>query len=144
MNGPPDTLGLAQQDSVPLGPQFNPAPGPAPTQLGRVTQADPLQIRLAHSASDEHAAHVPLLHNALAQSFATPHPKPFLQDPHGPPQSTSVSPPFCFPSPQLAGTQCPLPQTPLVQSPPSAQPFVSPHGEHFPPQSTSVSSPLWT
>jgi hypothetical protein len=60
-----------------------------------------------------------------------------------PPQSTSVSPPFCTPSLQVGAAQSPLTHEPLRQSlpvehvSPTAQP-----AQAVPPQSTSDSSPF--
>jgi hypothetical protein len=60
-----------------------------------------------------------------------------------PPQSTSVSLPFCTPSAHEPGLQTPELQTLLRQSPATRQVFVAAQAEHeFPPQSTSVSLPF--
>src|SRR4051794_1031499 len=59
-----------------------------------------------------------------------------------PPQSTSVSLPFCTASLHDAGVQVPA-QTLLVQSPLTAQAALSEQRPHEPPQSTSVSPPFW-
>jgi hypothetical protein len=63
-----------------------------------------------------------------------------------PPQSTSVSAPFCTPSLQLAGVQVPVPpQTFDTQSEPFRHFLPSAHGAHVvPPQSMSVSVPSFT
>jgi hypothetical protein len=62
-----------------------------------------------------------------------------------PPQSTSLSVPFCTPSVHEGGAHTVAVQTPLAQSPAIAHAFVSEHGGQVPPpQSTSVSAPFFT
>jgi len=59
-----------------------------------------------------------------------------------PPQSTSVSVPFCTPSLQSGAAQVPPEQTRLVQSIPTLQPEPGSQGGHGPPQSGPVSPPF--
>jgi hypothetical protein len=60
-----------------------------------------------------------------------------------PPQSVSVSKPFCAPSLQVATWQTLPAQTEVTQSLPTAQCFAAAHLAHdAPPQSTSVSPPF--
>jgi hypothetical protein len=63
-----------------------------------------------------------------------------------PPQSTSVSLPFCTPSPQLGVAQTPPLHTPLAQSVPNVQLPAVPQRWQLvaPPQSTSLSPPFFT
>src|SRR4030095_336172 len=68
-----------------------------------------------------HASQVPLLQYWLVQSCATMHPMPLAHcfvGAHLPPQSTSVSSPFCIMSLQFGGSTVP-PSPPL---PPSGEP----------------------
>ena len=65
---------------------------------------------------------------------------------HVPPQSTSVSVPFCFPSEQEGWAQVKAPgvQTPLSQSRASRQARPLTHLGQFPPQSVADSLPFFT
>jgi hypothetical protein len=93
------------------------------------------------------ARQIPFTHTSFAQSAGTRHVSPVGHPAQtGPPQSTSVSPPFLTPSMQLGGTHLPDWQLSLMQSLPT--PHESPFGhagapsligELEPPQSTSVS-----
>lgn len=53
------------------------------------------------SMEEAQAWQIPSAHSALAQSFRLEHVWPLAQRGQGPPQSISVSSPFCFPSAQL-------------------------------------------
>jgi hypothetical protein len=61
-----------------------------------------------------------------------------------PPQSTSVSAPFCTLSVQLAPWQMLPTHTPLWQSPPPVHCLPAAHLPQLPPQSMSVSVPFFT
>src|SRR4051794_7813704 len=93
--------------------------------------------------------HLPLLQTPLRQSLLPPHLALAPQRGQGvaPPQSTSLSPPFCFASVQVGATQTSIAQIPLWQSPATLQawPFTQalPCDEQTPPQSTSVSVPFF-
>ena len=86
------------------------------------------------------------VHTPLWQSVGAEHESPVAQLlPQLPPQSISVSVPFCTPSLQVGAWQTFEVHTPLSQSPPTAQPWPTVHGEQVPPpQSTSVSAPFCT
>jgi hypothetical protein len=80
----------------------------------------------------------------MTQSLVRTQPWPGPQGPHEPPpQSTSVSPPFCCESVHDAATHAPPAQAPLAQSAGFAQAFPAAQAEHGPPQSTSVSPPVF-
>jgi hypothetical protein len=127
LNVPPGTGSVVQQLSLPAGPHVF-VPMVPPRQLGG-------------------SAHVPFTQNGPAQSVGRAHFFPITQ--RGvvaplPPQSTSVSLPFCTLS-VGEGAWHTLPvQTPLVQSvAPTLQALPSAHfGAWPPPQSTSVSLPF--
>jgi hypothetical protein len=88
--------------------------------------------------------HVPLLQFPDTQSPFTLQLSVSAQSGHGPPQSTSVSPPFCTPSLHDAARHTKAEHTLLVQS--AFTRHVSPgpqSGQVPPPQSTSVSVPFW-
>jgi hypothetical protein len=95
----------------------------------------------------EHSRQTPPTQWPLVQSVPATHALPFAQAGHcGPPQSTSVSPPFLCPSEHVAAgcEQTPPVQTPLSQSLPVVQPLPSAHFGHVgPPQSMSVSVPFF-
>jgi hypothetical protein len=104
-----------------------------------------------HACPFGRSAQCRLWQTPLVQSDDAAHPAPvpqvFACPSHvAPPQSTSVSVPFCTPSEHVAAWHVfPALQILLVQSPPTLHFLVSPHGEHdAPPQSTSVSSPSIT
>jgi hypothetical protein len=79
----------------------------------------------------------------LAQSLLTLHGSALPQGGHVPPQSTSVSEPFCTPSEQLGIWQTPFWQTLSMQSEPTRHVLPSAHaGQALPPQSTAVSVPF--
>jgi hypothetical protein len=92
-------------------------------------------------------AHCPITHEPLAQSWASPQPRPSAQSAHtAPPQSTSLSAPFFSPSEQVGSVwQSPPAHEALAQSLSIAHVAPSPQaGQIAPPQSTSLSprSPL--
>ena len=66
------------------------------------------------------------------------------QPPQGPPQSTSLSPPFLMPSAQPGSPQWPLPHQPLMQFASVRQPWPrGQRGQSPAPQSTPVSTPFF-
>jgi hypothetical protein len=77
----------------------------------------------------------------LWQSPATTHVLPTPQSAQGPPQSTSLSPWFFTPSPQVGAAHWPLLQTPLAQSLAPRHVFAAAQRGHgvAPPQSASLS-----
>jgi hypothetical protein len=105
-----------------------------------------MSVSLPSFRPSPHDTHVPGLEPEqmlLEQSALVPQCFVSAQGLHEPPQSTSVSVPFCTLSVQLAGVQVLAAgsQTLLLQSAPTRQFRVSAHGPHEPPQSTSVSVP---
>src|SRR5205085_2483891 len=91
------------------------------------------------------AAHAPARHWPLWQSPAIMHARPFGHGAHGPPQSTSLSPPSLIPSPHAEVEQRWLAHSRLWQSDPARQWRLGAHPGHTPPpQSTSVSAPFFT
>jgi len=85
----------------------------------------------------------PPLHELVWQSPFATQVAPSPQAPQlGPPQSTSLSPPFLTPSEHVGAWQTPLTHTPLWPSPPLEQPPPVPHAAHGPPQSMPVSPPF--
>src|SRR5262245_62034016 len=81
----------------------------------------------------------------LSQSRSVRHSWLVPQGPHtGPPQSSSVSLPFCTPSSQRAETQAKSRQEPLWQSSLPRHCLPVTHLSHSPPQSRSVSLPFAT
>ena len=91
------------------------------------------------------AAHTWLTHTALKQSLSTEHVSPESHpEQTSPPQSTSVSAPFCAPSSQaIRSLHTPSPQNPEAQSLLCTQARPSAHAaQSIPPQSISVSTPF--
>jgi hypothetical protein len=88
---------------------------------------------------------LPPSHTPLSQSRPTLQPPSGPQGAHSlPPQSTSVSLPFCTLSSQRAGAHTESTQEPLSQSGPSPQASPLPHGvSQDPPQSMAVSLPFF-
>ena len=89
----------------------------------------------------------PLVQTSLVQSVFTTHFKPVPQASAlvgaPPPQSTSVSVPFCTESEDVGALHVSFePQTLLAQSVAAAQPPPVAHGAQLPPQSTPVSVPF--
>src|SRR5690606_8521683 len=129
---------------------------PHPPQLLRsasVFTSQPSEARSLQSAVPEAHTNVqrPSSHSAAAssggalQSPSSTQALPTSHPSQGPPQSTSISPPFFTRSVQLASAQVPLLQIVLAQSAPFAHFFPASQGAHSaPPQSTSVSVPLRT
>ena len=91
------------------------------------------------------AAHTWLTHTAVKQSLSTEHVSPESHpEQTSPPQSTSVSAPFCAPSSQaIRSLHTPSPQDPEAQSLLCTQARPSAHAaQSIPPQSISVSTPF--
>ena len=100
--------------------------------------------------------HAPATHASVAQSRSRAQSPPMLQRSHAPPpQSTSVSLPFCWPSPHVTAvgmpvgttegepTHAPATHTSVAQSRSRAQSLPMLQGSQTPPpQSTSVSFPF--
>jgi hypothetical protein len=110
------------------------------------------QKPLWHSIARVHVSPITLRHTiaigsqyALRQSAPTRHVLPVSHGSQPPPQSTSVSIPFCTMSLHVGAWHIPPVHTPLAQSPairhiwPGAQSAM-----HEPPQSISVSVPFFT
>jgi len=115
---PPGSVPALTGVQVPV-PQVLQAPTQAEEQQIPPTQKPDAQPASALQAPPTGtSAHAPEVQLPVTQSLAAPHFCPTLQlAPQGPPQSRSVSPPFCAPSPQLALAQTLPAQTPLAQCP---------------------------
>jgi hypothetical protein len=142
--------------SVQLGALHAPAMHTSvPVQSHEMVPPQLSEIAAPHWPATAGSVHVSLVHpqmpdsqGPLAQSPSAEHFLPGAHvEPQLPPQSTSVSVPFCAPSLHVAAAQvfdpnsCCL-HTLLLQSDPVEHFLLSPHFGHVPPpQSTSVSAP---
>jgi hypothetical protein len=137
---------LTQTEEVQLAAAVQSFPGAHKAQVP--AQSTPPSVPFFTESAHVGVAQTPPVQTPLLQSPFTEH---FLALAHFvvhvPPQSTSVSSPFCTVSLQDAALQTNgLPeQTPVVQSVPIAQVFPTSHLLHeAPPQSTAVSLPFFT